>query len=483
MSVFLWLFARIVLVCPAVLVELCEEGECKNDGDNDDDSNFVQVRSTKALHKERVDIAVPATAEAKDQEFVEIRIGVGGDIMYVSKLMQIAFSSNETYNAVWKELRPMFRPPFVDMFYLNHETPTASNTDNMWHDAADPGLVAGDVYQAKGNEFNNNKMLDHDLVDLFGGSSRGVVSLVNNHCLDRGPKGLNQTIQSLDEVGLRHFGTRTDATVDWDTEGAGYAVIEKDGIKVAWTGCTHHVHLDYHSNLKRRLKKLFPGSHPRDQVLYCDMHLEPGKNPFLHLVRQLSTQYDAVVATAHFGDLYSPEVSPDQERFAEQILDSGAVSVIGAHPHVLQRWSTTARPGKLVIYSAGNLLSGGGKTRLTRCIDLTSKYAKKGLVSRGLTKEECEASLNSTAIFYFGLQVPKPSSQGASRNATATCVSYVETQWQDTEDRQGMFLRDPDPSSMALHLYGPRHRVSVSNSSFDEKVRCIPIDGAGKADS
>ena len=83
----------------------------------------------------------------------------------------------------------MFSKPFVDTFYLNFETTTASNVDSSWKLAQDPGLAdirrRAAVYGwARHDNINNNKQLDQDLVDLFTGNSGtaagGVVSTANH---------------------------------------------------------------------------------------------------------------------------------------------------------------------------------------------------------------------------------------------------------------------------------------------------------------
>ena len=296
------------------------------------------------------------------------------------------------------------------------------------------------------------------------------------------------------------------ASTRWATLGAGFAVVEKDGVQIAWTGCTVFVNSgivkmagelssregqSMESHTTKQASECYSPNPPvvcelsdkeqaglqliQEQVMFCNMEQSPADNEFLKLVKLLSSQYGAVIVTPHWNDIYNGEVSAKQQNFAKQILDSGAVAIAGTHPHVLQKWSSTLRPGKVVLYSTGNLVSSQSESENSwkeRCPQLTAQYAEAGAMTRGLTSKECKESLSSTAIFYLGIKVPR---KPRSNRATATCLSYVETRWESNSNREGMFLRDSDPNSTALKIYGPDHRVTISEQSFKEAVHCIPV--------
>ena len=83
--------------------------------------------------------------------------------------------------------------------------------------------------------------------------------------------------------------------------------------------------------------------------IFCIMEQSPADNEILRLVKLLSSQYGAVRVTPHWDDVYNGEVSAKQQSFTKQTLDSGAIAIVGTHPHVLQKWSSTLRPGKFVL--------------------------------------------------------------------------------------------------------------------------------------
>src|SRR5690606_14065545 len=94
-------------------------------------------------------------------------------------------------------------------------------------------------------KFNYHPSIAEDLVR----TGFDVVSTANNHALDRGPLGIDRTLDALDAAKLRYTGTRRLGTQErW------YTVTKAKGMSVAWIACTLHTNF---------------GKDDADQVLDC----------------------------------------------------------------------------------------------------------------------------------------------------------------------------------------------------------------------
>ena len=63
---------------------------------------------------------------------------------------------------------------------------------------------------------------------------------------------------------------------------------------------------------------------------------------------------DFVIVAMHFGNEYSTSLNADQTKIAHELIDFGADTVVGAHPHVPQ--GIEMYNGKAIFYSLGNFM-------------------------------------------------------------------------------------------------------------------------------
>lgn len=182
-----------------------------------------------------------------------------------------------------------------------------------------------------------------------------VLLTANNHCLDRGKRGLERTIQMLDSVGLHRVGTYTNRA---DRERHCPLLIEKNSIRIALLAYT------YDTN------GLTPSA--PNMVNYIDK--EQIKEDILRARRMLP---DVIIACMHWGVEYHSLPAKADREMADWLLAQGVDHVIGSHPHVVQPMEVRAdahTPAKhLVAYSLGNFISnmsiegsdGGAMVKLT----------------------------------------------------------------------------------------------------------------------
>jgi hypothetical protein len=191
-----------------------------------------------------------------------------------------------------------------------------------------------------------------------------AVSLANNHTLDFGVIGFEDTLDALDATGVARIGagrTRTEALEPH--------IIERGGVKVALLAATQivpgpsWVADDNRPGLATVGKQI---SDSRTQRL-------------LEAVRTSRTRTDLVVVVLHWGIEGDSCPSNIQRKLARELHGAGAAIVLGAHPHVLQpieqdgpnltafslgnfiwdpRSGATADTGTLEIHLIGSTLTG-----------------------------------------------------------------------------------------------------------------------------
>lgn len=290
----------------------------------------------------------------------DIRIVGVGDLLLHGSLQYQASKSKLGFKSLWPSLIPIFKE--ADVAYANLEGTVAENVVVGGKERAipDPGFVYDkEVYSAYPH-FNYHKSLITDLID----SGIDVVSTANNHSFDRESLGVDKTIAELIKAGLPYTGTKTRAFGSNETW---HTITEVKNRRLAWLACT------YETNGRRDKLK---------QVLTCfnDRAL------LLKTVSELANDpsIDAVIVTPHWGGEYQLQHNAQQTKLGREILEAGAVAVIGTHPHVVQPWEKyTTKSGRegFIAYSTGNFVAGQSpiekRTSLMVSLSLTARAGEK----------------------------------------------------------------------------------------------------------
>lgn len=166
-----------------------------------------------------------------------------------------------------------------------------------------------------------------------------VVSLANNHMLDKTIKGLSEAIDFWDaQEGIVRTGAYKDQA---DLDSVEY--IEKNGVKIGLVGITQYL-----NGLS------LPKDSPMKIILTSDEATIERK------IKAAKEQCDVVLVNVHWGSEYTTTPSQDQRNLAQKMAAWGANVIIGHHPHVLQpiEWiDNTDGSRTLVAYSLGNFIS------------------------------------------------------------------------------------------------------------------------------
>jgi len=161
----------------------------------------------------------------------------------------------------------------------------------------------------------------------------------NNHAADRGKRGIINTINKLDSLGIPHTGTFLDSA---QRDSLYPVIIEKNGISFAllnYTYGTNGITVQPPAIVNMLDKNL----------IAKDLEKAKSRNP------------DAVIVFLHWGTEYDTVPSKRQTDMAQYLFDRGANLVIGSHPHVLQKmiWTNcdSCKRDRIVVYSLGNFVS------------------------------------------------------------------------------------------------------------------------------
>ena len=167
-----------------------------------------------------------------------------------------------------------------------------------------------------------------------------LMTTANNHCMDRGRRGLERTLRALDSLGIPHLGTYRDRA-QRDAEHP--LMVDVKGLRLALLTYT------YGTNG-------IPAVSPNIVNLIDTAEMARD----LRVARDKGA--DFVITLIHWGIEYATKANREQEETARWLLTHGCDAVIGGHPHVVQNFTLDAIPGndrntEVVVYSLGNLVS------------------------------------------------------------------------------------------------------------------------------
>lgn len=288
----------------------------------------------------------------------DIRVVGVGDLLMHDRLQIQASQSKLGFKSLWSSLIPIFKE--ADIAYANLEGTVAEGIVRGGKESADPGFVFDKAVYSGYPAFNYHGNLVTDIKD----SGFDVVSTANNHSFDRESIGVDKTIQALQDVGLPYTGTKTAA---FGSDEKWYTVTETKNRRIAWLACT------YETNGRRDKLK---------QVLLCFDQKVLVLKTISDLAKDPSI--DAVIVTPHWGAEYQLQHNSQQSKLGREMLEAGAVAVIGTHPHVVQPWEKyTTKSGRegFIAYSTGNFVAGQAaiekRTSLMVSLSLTAHPGEK----------------------------------------------------------------------------------------------------------
>lgn len=191
------------------------------------------------------------------------------------------------------------------------------------------------------------------------GAGFDILGLANNHSLDYGVTGLEETVTHLQQAGLMVVGTTTEK----GTVRPLYQ--EVNGVRLAFLA--FNAVSDPHP-----LQICPPGINCSPQPVRWDP-VEAAA-----AIASAKSQADAVIVSMHWGFEYESQPDPGQEKAAKVMLEAGADLIVGHHPHVIQAIALSGN--QFTAYSLGNFIFDQGADEVTRQgLALRAFFDREGL--------------------------------------------------------------------------------------------------------
>ncbi len=157
--------------------------------------------------------------------------------------------------------------------------------------------------------------------------------LANNHLLDMGGSGFEQTVSTYKRLGAKATGAYLSKEDEYKENPV---IIEKNGIKVAL------INFSYGTNG-------FAIPEPYRMNLMDSSHVKEV------ISRAKKEGADFIFALPHWGAEYQLHPSETQKRWAKMLFREGVRGIIGSHPHVPQE--AEIYKDKFIFYSLGNYIT------------------------------------------------------------------------------------------------------------------------------
>lgn len=175
--------------------------------------------------------------------------------------------------------------------------------------------------------------VDPKYISIFKELGIDAVGLANNHVLDFGKEALEDTFTTLNNSQIPFSGA------GHNFEEASKLVTYEKGGKTVGVIAASRVIPVVEWNVRNSQPGVFTAYDPTD---LCNK------------VREAKKTCDYVYVMIHWGTEHTDKLEDYQKNIGHQLIDAGADSVIGAHPHVVQ--GIEKYNDKLIFYSLGNFI-------------------------------------------------------------------------------------------------------------------------------
>lgn len=261
-------------------------------------------------------------------------VSVIGDVLVHDAIYRSVVAGKQDFSEIWRKVIPLFTK--ADLSIANLEGPAALGIDYSGKDRGDVGFIYDKVvYSGTDFKFNYHPRILSDLKK----SGIDLLTIANNHSLDRKAIGMDRTLEAADKIDLPLVGARHSK----DRSGDFHRIVQVKDLQIAVLGCTEMTngHAD-----------------KAEQLLWCYKNATQIEST----IRELKSRsdVDAILVYPHWGQEYATTPDSSQKAYARRFLEAGATAVIGSHPHVLQPWEKyITRDGRetLIAYSLGNFVA------------------------------------------------------------------------------------------------------------------------------
>lgn len=294
-----------------------QEGQ-ENSGKQDADvENDEQPSPELPEQQENTDSEADAPAQPAEPKIAPetnddsaLQLNFVGDIMFSGKAEEKLLK--EGFDYPYKKLGHLFLKD--DLTVGNLESPVTTG-----------GIGAADkTYVFKSSP---------KALEALSAAGMDAVSLANNHILDQGVSGLQDTFKHLQRHNMVYVGAGQNEDEAFEPK-----IVTRKGVKIALIGVSRVIpETSWYAGSK---KPGVAGTYDPTRAVQA--------------IQAASSKADLVVVLAHWGKERTTVLEEHQKTLAHTFVDAGADLVIGAHPHVLQ--GVEQYKGKWIAYSTGNFI-------------------------------------------------------------------------------------------------------------------------------
>lgn len=256
-----------------------------------------------------------------------VRVALVGDVLIHQALAVRGYARG--FDTLWGRAVPLLRS--ADLAIANLEGPVAPGLTAGGRRLADPGPVFDGLVHSDYPRFNYHPVL----VEALRQAGIDVVTTANNHILDRGPEGVEATLDSLGAGRLAQVGAARRGAPRWQA-----LHLRTPAGRLALVACTFSTN---------------GIADPFRQIPRCF----DDRGALVALVGAEAASGAGVMVLPHWGQEYATAPDVRQRRLARELVAAGAMAVVGTHPHVPQPWEMLDGPaGRVpVVYSTGNFVA------------------------------------------------------------------------------------------------------------------------------
>jgi poly-gamma-glutamate synthesis protein (capsule biosynthesis protein) len=271
---------------------------------------FFKIEDEKPIEMKQI---------VKTDSTVTASFSAVGDIMCHSTQYKYSWVKGDSF-----DFKPVFR--IIKQFFDQKDI-VIGNLETV---------LAGDTKNYSGYPFFNTP---NKLAEALNYAGFTYLTTANNHANDQGFNGVKRTIDELNKNKIEVIGTKISDSTNF------LKIINSNGINIGLLAYT------YGTNYKENSKN------PKNYVSHIDT-LKIKDDIFL----LKSKLVDLTIVFFHFGEEYQKGISAFQQKIVDKTISYGAEIILGAHPHIVQRFEkfktvNSKIDSGFVVYSLGNFFS------------------------------------------------------------------------------------------------------------------------------
>ncbi len=254
----------------------------------------------------------------------EAKLLMVGDALIHSSVYNDALTEDENYDfkPMLKYVKPILKS--YDLKYYNQET-----------------ILGGSSLGYSSYPKFNSPV---EVGDAFLNAGFNLVSLSNNHTMDKGETGV---INSVNYWKSKKNVVFSGQWTSWEERNTN-PVYSVNGINYAFFSYT-----TWTNGLETPVGKEYLNNVYSNEKAYLD-------------ISAVKDRADVIIVAMHWGEEYNLDITEEQREIANYLSSLGVNIIIGTHPHVVEPVEYINNGDTLVIYSLGNFISGQiGLDRLT----------------------------------------------------------------------------------------------------------------------